>query len=194
MGVDNFIDTELPLWLNIFIIIGNIINLIYNIPQIYLTFKRKSTRDISGIFMVLRLVGNLLILVYTLYIADVQLSIAYVVTILASAFLCFYKIHDILEDNKIKKRVKDTEGRSRNVTSIDVLISQLQDYTRENNCENVVIEDMIIDKKMYKVLYLKTYANNDNDNYNHNMENRLEYGADETEMTDLETDRLTTKN
>ena len=197
MGFEDIIDVMLPLWLNVIIVSANIINLIYNIPQIYRTFKRKSTRDISGTFLVLRLIGNSLVLIYTIYIADVQLSIANIVTVLASIFLCSYKISDILEDRRIKLKIRNDEGQNRNVMSIDTLIIQLQAIAQNKTNQNVVIEDMKIDKRIYKILYLRSPLDFDYENANDGslkLEDNSDLEMQELKMQELEMQELETKN
>jgi uncharacterized protein with PQ loop repeat len=46
----DIIDHNVSTTTNIFLVIANIINLFYNIPQMYKTYKCKSTKDFSGIF------------------------------------------------------------------------------------------------------------------------------------------------
>jgi MtN3 and saliva related transmembrane protein len=156
--MSTIIDDNLPNWVNALIIIANIINFIYNIPQIYRTFKRKSTRDISGIFLLLRLIGNTLMLIYTIYISDIQLCIANSVTVLSSIFLCFYKIHDILEDRSIRIHLAKNNESCHTITSLHILILELQEMVSNINSETILVENMVIGKKKYKILYL---GNND---------------------------------
>lgn len=152
--MDSIINDDLPIWVNILVILANIINLIYNIPQIVKTYKRKSTRDISGLFLSLRLVGNTMVLIYTIYIKDVQLSIANTVTVLSSIFLCAYKLHDIYEDRLIKKQFETYEKHNSTITSLHLLILELKELLKRDNSENILVENMIIGEKNYKVIYL----------------------------------------
>jgi len=155
----DFIDEKLPIWVNVLVVTANIINFVYNIPQMYKTFKRKSTRDISGLFLLLRVIGNVLMLIYTIYILDIQLSIANSVTVLSSIFLCAYKLHDIYEDHLIKARIKNTSNANKTITSIHILILELQEMLR-GDAENIIVENITIKNNRYKVLYLGTENKN----------------------------------
>lgn len=94
---DNNVDTTM----NIFIIIANLLNLVYNIPQIVLTYKTKSTRDISGWFIILRIVGNTIWIAYGFSINSLLFVINNSITVLSSIFIGYYKIHEIYKNNKL---------------------------------------------------------------------------------------------
>ena len=96
-----FFDPELPLSINILLVTANVINLVYNIPQIVHTYKTKSTRDFSGWFLSLRIVGNAIWVVYAIYISNLLLLINNVVTVAASVFVAWYKVKEILAKRRI---------------------------------------------------------------------------------------------
>ena len=52
------IDDNVSMTMNVFIIIANIINIVYNIPQMVKTYQRKTTQDLSSWFIFLRIIGN----------------------------------------------------------------------------------------------------------------------------------------
>ena len=60
---------------NGFLIIANIINLFYNIPQMYKTYKCKSTKDFSGLFLLLRIIGNCIWVEYAIEINSMLMLI-----------------------------------------------------------------------------------------------------------------------
>ena len=93
-------DPNVPLGMNIMLIIANVINLVYNIPQIVQTYKTKSTRDFSGWFLSLRVIGNLIWVVYAIYIANLLMLINNIVTVGASIFVGYYKCVEIYNDRK----------------------------------------------------------------------------------------------
>ena len=102
------LDENVSTTMNSFLIIANVINLIYNIPQMIKTYKSKSTRDFSGWFIFLRIVGNTIWVVYSIEIDSMQMLINNTVTVLASAFLGYYKCNEIYCDYKVKL-LKDDE-------------------------------------------------------------------------------------
>ncbi len=54
----SFLDKNVSIQMNVFLVIANIINLLYNIPQVIKTYKCKSTRDFSSLFLFLRVIGG----------------------------------------------------------------------------------------------------------------------------------------
>jgi MtN3 and saliva related transmembrane protein len=104
MKVD-IIDHNVNLTMNIFLIIANIINVIQNVPQIYKTYKTKSTRDFSGWFLLLRVMGNSIWLGYAVEIDSMLMLINSGVTIIATSFIGKYKISEIISDWKKKKPI-----------------------------------------------------------------------------------------
>jgi uncharacterized protein with PQ loop repeat len=76
-------------------IVGNVGNLVYNIPQIILTFRRKSTKDISSTYLSLRFAIALLWLVYGLDPIDIWWIILNSVTMLSTAFVGYYKVREL---------------------------------------------------------------------------------------------------
>ena len=94
------LDPNVPLGMNVMLIIANVINLVYNIPQMVKTYKTKSTRDFSGWFLSLRIVGNAIWVVYSIYVANLLMLINNVVTVIASVFVAYYKVKEMIEERK----------------------------------------------------------------------------------------------
>ena len=96
----SLLDDNVSLTMNIFIIIANIINLFYNIPQMIKTYKTKSTRDFSAIFIVLRIIANVIWVVYSIEINSFLMLINNLVTVIASVFIGYYKTSEMYKDSK----------------------------------------------------------------------------------------------
>ena len=79
------------IWLQSLVIIANIIGFIYNIPQLYLTIKTKSAKDISGIFLLLRFISAILWIVYCIFVFNIDVLISWCLTGLCSSILLYYK-------------------------------------------------------------------------------------------------------
>jgi MtN3 and saliva related transmembrane protein len=93
-------DPHVNLTMNVFLIIGNVINLIQNLPQVIKTYKTKSTRDFSTIFLVLRIIGNLIWIAYAIQINSILLIVNNTVTVLSTVFIFVYKVREIIHDRK----------------------------------------------------------------------------------------------
>jgi uncharacterized protein with PQ loop repeat len=96
-------DPNVPFGMNIMLIIANVINLVYNIPQMVQTYRTKSTRDFSGWFLSLHIISNMIWVVYAIYIANLLMLINNTVTVAASIFVGYYKCAELIHDRKLKK-------------------------------------------------------------------------------------------
>jgi len=85
------IDPNVDVTMNVFIILANILNLIYNVPQIILTFKRKTADDISAWFLILRIVGNSIWIAYGVAINSFLVVLNNTITVGSSIFMSYYK-------------------------------------------------------------------------------------------------------
>lgn len=112
--------------MNGFLILANIINIVYNIPHMIQTYKTKSTKDFNIWFIVLRIIGNSIWMVYSIEINSLLMLINNSVTVFASLFLGYYKLRDYLDTRM-------------GFTYNDQLL--LDDKLIENQQENVVIEE-----------------------------------------------------
>lgn len=84
-------DPNVGITMNVFLIIGNVICIGYNIPQMIQTYKSKSTRDINAWFIILRIIGNSPFVAYSIYTGEVNLFISYSFSILSSLFIGYFK-------------------------------------------------------------------------------------------------------
>ena len=108
------LDNNVSMTMNVFLSIANIINLIYNIPQVVKTIKTKSTKDFSSWFIFLRIVGNIIWVVYSIDIDSLQMLINTCVTVLASIIIGYYKVLELYRErnpivNDYKKNELDEE-------------------------------------------------------------------------------------
>ena len=104
----NMMDNNVSLTMNIFLIIANVINLVYNLPQIIKTYKTKSTGDFSKWFLLLRFIGNIIWIPYAIEINSLLLLINTIVTVCSSIFIGYYKIKEIL--HKRKNKIKNNNN------------------------------------------------------------------------------------
>ena len=98
------LDDKVSLTTNIFLIVANIINLTYNIPQVWKTFKTKSTGDFSETFLVMRILGNTIWIGYAIEINSMLMLINNLVVIFSTIFLGYYKVLEIIRKRKTKTK------------------------------------------------------------------------------------------
>jgi MtN3 and saliva related transmembrane protein len=87
-------DPNVSTTMNVFLIIANIINIFYNIPQMVHTYKTKSTKDFDVWFIILRIVGNIIWLAYAIDINNLLMLINNSVTVFSSLFIGYYKFFE----------------------------------------------------------------------------------------------------
>jgi MtN3 and saliva related transmembrane protein len=96
----SILDPNVGTVMNVFLVIGNVINIVQNIPQVVKTYNTKSTRDFSALFLILRIIGNLIWIAYAVNINSLLLVINNSVTVAATAYLGYYKIREMWNDRK----------------------------------------------------------------------------------------------
>lgn len=99
----DIMDPHVSITMNVFIIIANIINIIYNVPQMVKTYKTKSTKDFSETFLIMRIVGNSIWLGYSVEVDSFPMLFSNLVTIIATVFIGYYKILEIIKGRKYVK-------------------------------------------------------------------------------------------
>ena len=99
-------DNNVSLTMNIFLIIANIINIVYNIPQMVKTYKCKSTKDLSSWFLFLRIIGNSIWIGYAIEVDSMMMLINTIVTVFASIFIGYYKVLELNKERLIIKSNK----------------------------------------------------------------------------------------
>ena len=107
-----------------FAIIGNGLNLAYNIPFVYLVWKNRSSKNISGTFLLLRFWGSISWLVYAVLVMDAWVGFSYVVTLTATCAIYYIKFGE--RNNKKKLHNKD-ETNGDNPVSLEEQI-QIQHH------------------------------------------------------------------
>jgi uncharacterized protein with PQ loop repeat len=133
-------DKNVSTTMNVFIIFANIINLLYNIPQIVTTYKRKSTKDFSGWFLFLRFIGNFIWVAYAIEIDSLLMLINNIVTILSSAFIGYYKIKEIYNEYKLKQY----KLLSSDIINDESLILNNNNIIIDNNTKYESLQEIIL--------------------------------------------------
>ena len=98
---DSIFDDKVSTTMNVFLVIGNVINFIYNIPQVVKTYKTKSTKDFSPTFLFMRVIGNCIWLAYSIELGQFLFMIANIVSLFSSIFISYYKVIEIYTDRQI---------------------------------------------------------------------------------------------
>lgn len=99
----SFLDPNVGPTMNIFIVIANVINLVYNVPQIVKTCRTKSTNDFSGWFLFLRFVGNTIWIAYAIELDSMLMLINNIVTVLSSGIIGGIMLKNMYIEYKLKQ-------------------------------------------------------------------------------------------
>ncbi len=103
------LDPNVGIPMNVFIIIGNVITLFQNIPQVVKTYQVKSTRDFSSIFLFMRLTACFIWGAYSIEIDSLLMLINNLITLISTLFIGYYKVTEIIYDYKSKKIIMYAE-------------------------------------------------------------------------------------
>jgi uncharacterized protein with PQ loop repeat len=114
----NDIDTMFSVLINI----ANVVGVIYNVPQMYHTYKRKSTNDISPIFLHARFWCSILWTIYCVYYHLWYVLISWITTGTSSTFMLYY-MH-IYPRIQRKKILMDIQKNNDNDETPIVLVEQ----------------------------------------------------------------------
>lgn len=79
-------------YLRSLVIIANVIGFVYNVPQVVLTVRTKSAKDLSSLFLMMRIISALLWIIYTCIVWSPDVLISWVITGGSSVILFYYKI------------------------------------------------------------------------------------------------------
>jgi MtN3 and saliva related transmembrane protein len=92
---DVIFDDSVSTTMNVFLVIGNVINFIYNIPQVIKTYKTKSTRDFSSTFLFMRVIGNCIWLSYAIELKAFLFILSNIVSVISSIIISYYKVLEL---------------------------------------------------------------------------------------------------
>ncbi len=135
------LDPNVGIPMNVFIIIGNIITLFQNVPQVIRTYKVKSTRDFSSIFLLMRITACFIWGAYSIEINSLLMLINNLITLLSTIFISYYKTHEIIRDYKNKNlseymQIQNNEAFEKPKPN--------QDYNNHNDNQNDNQDDIIV--------------------------------------------------
>ncbi len=118
----NILDPNVGIPMNVFIIIGNIITLFQNIPQVVKTYQVKSTRDFSALFLFMRLTACFIWGAYSIEIESLLMLINNLITLSSTLFIGYYKVKEIIYDYKSKKIIVYAE-----INNLEIIDLEKQD-------------------------------------------------------------------
>ena len=88
-------NSQIDLFMTILINIGNVLSVIYNIPQMWRTYKLKKADDISSYFLWMRLASGIIWSVYCIYYQMWYVIISWASTIISTLQILYYKYYPV---------------------------------------------------------------------------------------------------
>ena len=88
-------NSQIDLFMTIIINIGNVLSVIYNIPQMWRTYKLKKADDISSYFLWMRLASGIIWSVYCIYYQMWYVIISWASTIISTLQILYYKYYPV---------------------------------------------------------------------------------------------------
>ena len=88
-------NAQIDLFMTILINIGNFLSVIYNVPQMWRTYKLKKADDISSYFLWMRLASGIIWSIYCIYYQMWYVIISWASTIISTLQILYYKYYPV---------------------------------------------------------------------------------------------------
>ena len=108
---------NVELFMTILVNIGNVLSILYNVPQMWRTHKLKKADDISSHFLWMRLSAGIIWSIYCIYYRMWYVIISWTTTIISTTQILYYKYYPsplapvLLIENEERERGQKEEDR-----------------------------------------------------------------------------------
>ena len=117
-------NAQIDLFMTILINIGNFLSVIYNVPQMWRTYKLKKADDISSYFLWMRLASGIIWSIYCIYYQMWYVIISWASTIISTIQILYYKYYPgysqrvlITDLNEVSENESENENTRRIISS-----------------------------------------------------------------------------
>ena len=114
-------DSKIDLFMTILINFGNFLSVIYNVPQMWRTYKLKKADDISSYFLWMRLASGIIWSIYCIYYKMWYVIISWASTIISTLQILYYKYYPVYSERVLLtdlNEVSETESENENTRRI----------------------------------------------------------------------------
>ena len=114
-------DSKIDLFMTILINFGNFLSVIYNVPQMWRTYKLKKADDISSYFLWMRLASGIIWSIYCIYYKMWYVIISWASTIISTLQILYYKYYSVYSQRVLLtdlNEVSETESENENMQRI----------------------------------------------------------------------------
>ena len=124
--------TKVDIMFAVLVNIANVVNILYNIPQMYHTYKCKTTTGISPIFLHARLYCSILWTVYCIYYRLWYILVSWLTTGTSTVFMLYYMhIYPRMERRKLLKNMDNNDDTDMLITNTEIDIENI-DLRKDN--------------------------------------------------------------
>ena len=74
-------------------VVGNVCNLAYNIPFVWVVVKHRNANNISGKFLYLRIFSSIIWIIYSILTLEIFIASSYSITLLSSFIILYVKLN-----------------------------------------------------------------------------------------------------
>ena len=114
-------NSQIDLFMTILINVGNFLSVIYNVPQMWRTYKLKKADDISSYFLWMRLASGIIWSIYCIYYKMWYVIISWASTIISTLQILYYKYYPVYSQRVLLtdlNEVSETESENENTRRI----------------------------------------------------------------------------
>lgn len=126
---------NVELFMTIIVNIGNVLSILYNVPQMWRTYKLKKADDISSHFLWMRLSAGIIWSIYCVYYKMWYVIISWTTTIISTTQILYYKYYPsplaaipLVEEQQQPSREKKDE-QCVSDERVNVQLLQKNDYS-----------------------------------------------------------------
>jgi uncharacterized protein with PQ loop repeat len=136
-GKTNNENPSVELFMTIIVNIGNVLSILYNVPQMWRTHKLKKADDISSHFLWMRLSAGIIWSIYCIYYQMWYVIISWTTTIISTTQILYYKYYPsplaLVELREQQEQQQQTSNEKKeqgaNEERVDVQLLKKNDYS-----------------------------------------------------------------
>jgi len=136
-GKTNNENPSVELFMTIIVNIGNVLSILYNVPQMWRTHKLKKADDISSHFLWMRLLAGIIWSIYCIYYQMWYVIISWTTTIISTTQILYYKYYPsplvpmpLVELQEVREETsREKKEQGANEERVDVQLLKKNDYS-----------------------------------------------------------------
>jgi uncharacterized protein with PQ loop repeat len=124
--------TKVDIIFAVLVNIANVVNIVYNVPQMYHTYKCKTTTGISPIFLHARFYCSILWTIYCIYYRLWYILVSWLTTGTSTIFMLYYMhVYPRIQKRKMLRDMNNTNDMDMLITNAEIDI-EITDPQKDN--------------------------------------------------------------